>query len=295
MQRLACRLLAMASIVFSYDVQAQIDSVFGVRQPNGKINHTEIHEASGLVTSANNPYRLWTHNDSGDKARVFLIDGSARYCATYFLQGVKAIDWEDIALLDRDGKHYLLVGDIGDNRAERPYISLYLFEEPMVSATTRSAVDTISADQIQAYVLTYEDGPRDAESLFFDPQDQYLYVVSKRDPEARLYRTPLPETTKDTLILRHVGNVPHTFITAADIRPDGTEILMKNLLEVYYWKRRPGESVAETLKRPPVKLPYAPEPQGEAIAFSRDGSGYYTLSESVLGMRAILYFYPRQQ
>src|SRR5690606_1376893 len=99
----------------------------------------------------------------------------------------------------------------------------------------------------------------------------------------------------DTLTLKQVGTIPYTFITSADISVDGTEILVKNLLNVYYWRRRPGETVPEALNRRAIRLPYRPEPQGEAIAFSNKGNGYYTLSEAVLGLDAILYFYPRQK
>src|SRR5690606_16673354 len=94
-------------------------------------------------------------------------------------------------------------------------------------------------------------------------------------------------------ILRRTGDLPHTFITGADISKNGQEILIKNLLEVFYWKRKPGESVNKLLKRPAVKLRYTPEPQGEAIAFNRNGPGYFTLSEAVLGLNSILYFYPK--
>src|SRR5690606_16960364 len=150
------------------------------------------------------------------------------------------------------------------------------------------------------YVLVYENGPRDAESFFYDPIDQYVYVISKRELHAGIYRTTLPDATTsptaaaDTLVLKQVGTIPHTFITSADIHTEGTEILAKILLSVFYWKRKPGETVAAAMSRPAEKLPYRPEPQGEALSFSRDGQGYYTLSEAVLGLKAILYFYRRK-
>ena len=34
----------------------------------------EIREASGLALANGTPPRLWTHNDSGDRARLFLIE-----------------------------------------------------------------------------------------------------------------------------------------------------------------------------------------------------------------------------
>jgi len=266
---------------------------FASGHTNGKITHTEINEASGLVASSANPGFLWTHNDSGDAARIFLIDDSAQLKATYYLQGVDARDWEDIGTMERFGRNYLLVGDIGDNGGRRPYVSVHMLEEPVAMGGS-AYVDTIPAECITTFVLTYENGPRDAESLIFDPIDNYLYLFSKRELHAGIYRTVLPEKPADTLVLTQVGTIPYTFITSADISPDGTEILMKNLLNVFYWQRKSGESMPQTLSRPAIQLPYRPEPQGEAIAFSRNGQGYYTLSEAVLGFNVNLYFYRRQ-
>lgn len=270
----------------------QGNAPFSYGHAKGKITNTEINEASGLVTAVGNPGFLWTHNDSGDTARIFLVDDSARLKTTYYLQGVVARDWEDIGTMERSGRNYLLVGDIGDNGARRPYIKVHMLEEPVTTAAA-ARVDTIPRESITTFVLTYENGPRDAESLFFDPMDNYLYLISKRELHAGIYRTVLPERPTDTLVLKQVGTIPYTFITSADISPDGTEILLKNLLNVFYWQRKPGESIPAALNRPATRLPYRPEPQGEAIAFSRDGRGYYTLSEAVLGLDAILYFYGR--
>ncbi len=267
-------------------------AIFGQRQAYGIIGNPAINEVSGLVISAGNTGYLWTHNDSGDEARIFLINDSAHHRATYYLQGISASDWEDIGTMERGGAHYLLIGDIGDNRGRRPYVHLYVLKEPVVSTETPVVV-TLSAEQVRSFVMRYEDGPRDAESLFFDPLDEKLYIISKRELEVGIYTTNLPEFPADTLTLRKVGVLPHTFITSAAISPDGTELLLKNLLGVFYWKRKPGESIVEMFHRPGAPQPYQPEPQGEAIAFARDGSGYYTLGEAVLGMKSVLYFYPR--
>lgn len=266
-------------------------AVFDPGEANGKITNPEINEASGLVAAGYEGY-FWTHNDSGDEARIFLINDSAHHKATYYLEGVSALDWEDIGVMERDGCRYLLIGDIGDNRGQRPHVQLHVLKEPRITVGTPT-VDTLPKDLIHSFVLRYEDGPRDAESLFFDPLDEQLYIISKRELEVGVYTTELPSLPTDTLTLRKVGVLPYTFITSADISGDGTEVLLKSLLEVFYWKRKPGESIGEMLGRPALPQPYQPEPQGEAITFSRDGGGYYTLGEAVLGMKSVLYFYRR--
>src|SRR3546814_16595136 len=95
------------------------DALFGQRQAHGYIDKPEINEASGLVASVAHRGCFWTHNDSGDEARVFLVDASARCRATYNLAGITAYDWEDIAMLARECVHSLIIGVKRDNRGKR--------------------------------------------------------------------------------------------------------------------------------------------------------------------------------
>ncbi len=72
---------------------------------------------------------------------------------------------------------------MGDNSAVRGSVTIYRVEEPSVSDDRTGQDASLSvSDSIQ---LTYPDGARDAETLMVDPQDEAVYVVSKR--EARLY------------------------------------------------------------------------------------------------------------
>lgn len=293
----AMRILTLA-VLFISALSATIYQmpVFGEGQSRGPIQNKELKEASGLIASVNNPGLLWSHNDSGDEARIFLLDDSAKNKAVYYLEGIKAKDWEEIASLKKD-QSYLLIGDIGDNKGIRPFINVHLVKEP----TYRKGAfytDTIPANEITTFILTYEDGSRDAEAFFYDDIDQKLYIISKRELEVGLYETGLPlqadqSLNKDTLQLKKSTLLPFTFITSAAIAKDGSEVLMKNLLNVFYWKRKNKEAIPDLLKRQAIQLPYKPEIQGEAIAFALDGSGYYTLSEVPFGFKADLLFYPR--
>lgn len=285
------QLWCIASLVFLMSF-VWLDAYFHSGKRLGKLVDPAIDEASGLLVSRNNDGFFWTHNDSGDEARFFLLDNTAQKKATYYLQGIKAMDWEDMGYLKRGGKHYLLLGDIGDNGAKRPFISVHVVEEPTYNAL--KTVDTIASSHIKTYLLRYPDGARDAESLFFDPIDQQLYIIGKRDLQAHVYRTALSQETGDTITLARCGTLPYTFLTSADIAADGSEVLVKNLLHVYYWKRRGKENLDELFARMGEEQPYEPEAQGEAITFGIHGEGYYTLGERPLGLEAHLVFYKRR-
>jgi hypothetical protein len=84
-------------------------------------------------------------------------------------------------------------------------------------------------------------------------------------------------------------------IVGGDISENGTELLLKTYDNVYYWRIQSSQKLAQILEEQPVILPYEPEPQGEAICWSSDNSGYYTLSEERHGIAAYLYFYRRMK
>ena len=48
---------------------------------------------------------------------------------------------------------------------------------------------------------------------------------------------------------------------------------------MFIWAREDGQTVAEALAGTPCEAPSAIETQGEAIAFTPDADGYYTVSE----------------
>ncbi len=126
-----------------------------------------------------------------------------------------------------------------------------------------------------------------------DPLSGDIFIVSKRDSASRIYRLPFPQEAGAPLIAEFIGALPLTYAVAGDISAAGTEILVKNYQEVFYWHRTPQQSIGAALLQPPARIPYTLEPQGEAICWRWNGEGFYTLSEETFGIEAHLYFYPR--
>ncbi len=245
-----------------------------------------------MVASRTHPGLLWTHNDSGDKARIFLIDSLGRHRATVSLKGISNRDWEDIAVGPgpEDGKTYVYVGEIGDNLARHEYKYVYRFQEPVISTQDI----TVELSQIDSIKFKLPDGIRDCEALMIDPHTKDLYIFSKRESAVNLYRLAYPQSTAKILIAEKVLEaLPFTLIVAADWSADGKEILIKDYEQVYYWRRSNHEPITELLKAQPILLPYHQEPQGESIAFDYWGKGYYTLSEEAKGVKPALMFYKR--
>ncbi len=248
-----------------------------------------LDEASGLAASAANPGLLWSLNDNGNPPEVFLIDQTARIRLVCKLRNVRNRDWEDIAIGagPKHGKSYVYVADIGDNDAQYDFKVIYRFEEPVLSKEKKEIV----IKDYDTLVLRMPDGSRDAETLLIDPLTNDLFIVSKREKEVGLYRCPYPNAG-DTSTLEKVSTLHLTSIVAGSVSADGREVLLKSYSKVYYWKRPSNESLTELLAKEPILLDYEREPQGEAIAWSRDGGEFYTLSESN-GRNASLIVYKR--
>lgn len=263
------------------------DSLYSGPKAKGKLENKAIDEASGLAFSRTHTGILYTHNDSGGDPYVYIMDTLGKDQGKIILEGIKNRDWEDIAVGPGPlaNASYIYVGEIGDNNAVYPEIQIHRFPEPKKLEKSQTV-------KPETLTLVYPDGPRDAETLMIDPISKDIFILSKRDSANILYRTTQEAfRQKGKVTLEKVMTLDFTMSVAGDIAVDGSQILIKNYLAVFYWERRPGETIPEALSRNPVVLPYKPEPQGEAIAFDPTGKSYFTLSEKRFQIEPVLYRY----
>jgi hypothetical protein len=263
----------------------------------GHLQNKQMDEISGIAASGIHDGIYYVHNDSGDTSRFFAITPEGKIKSVIYFKGDSKLkfgvhDCEDIAVGPGPvkGKSYVYVGDIGDNVSIYRYITVYRIEE---QKTWIGGDSIILANAVPIH-FTYPDGSRDAETLMIDPIEKLIYIVSKRTDSVTVYTSPLNFKANDTLVLTKRcklffnGFRPFKWITAGDISKDGQQVLLKDYVKVYYWKRSNNEPVWKTMQRKPVELPYQQEKQGEAIGFTPDGKGYYTTSEGVFSP---IYYY----
>jgi len=300
-------LVLFTSCLSQPEIPVSALSRFGKGIPLATVEDDRLEEVSGLVASRNNPGMLWVHNDSGNPAEIYLLDSQAAVRAVYVL-GPTQRDWEDIAIGPgpEAGQNYLYLGDIGDNFTFYSENYIYRFPEPKWPGTAqpRNGTEAVYLDTIQridTLTFVYPDEQWDAEVLLLDPMTKNLYVMTKEMSSIRTYCLPYPQSTDTTIVAEHLLTVPFEGanlldrLVAGDISADGQELLLKTYQHVTYLVRQDSaQSVAEWVQQAADTLPYLAEPQGEAIGWAADSSGYFTLSESQIGSDLYLYFYPRQ-
>lgn len=286
----------LALLFFCCSAKQSFDhQFFMVGKSQGIVDNPEINEASGLAVSMINDGMLWTHNDSGNDAKIFLIDEQAKCKATVSFEKLVNRDWEDIAVGPGPDEKasYIYIGDIGDNFSLHDYKYIYRVKEPRIVQSEDPVKLTVKNVDSIKFILP--DGKRDSEALMIDPLTKDIYVFSKREKNVNLYMLPYPQSTTKVITAQFVLQLPLTQINSADISPDGAEVIIKNYNHVYYWYKTSDESLKELLKKKPALVPYVTEPQGESIAFDRHGNGYYTLSEEVNNKKPHLMFYQRRK
>lgn len=267
----------------------------GVAEPpdffdNGSEQHAVaagiIDEASGLADSHANPGFLWVNEDSQRPTAIHLLEHNGQYRKKVFIKNVTNRDWEEIALADGPtaGKKYLYIAETGDNDHVYAEYIFYRFEEPSASADTVFQSDVIR--------FKYADGSHDSEAFFVDPATKDIYMITKREAKSRVYKIAYPQSTSGLNTASFVVELPYNMVTAASYSSQN-ELIIKNYSEVYYYKRGVGQSIADMLYPGIIKLKYAPEPQGEAVAFAADNSGYFTLSEKSFAPGVSLVFHKR--
>ncbi len=270
----------------------------------GLLENPEIDEASGLAPSLSNEGVLWTHNDSGDKNRIFSIDTVGKGKREFYLEGAENRDWEDMAITSFEDGPYLYVADFGDNIAQYSDCAIYRLPEPSINSTTPLS-NTVK--KVQKISYRYPDGARDAECLLIDHKTKDIYILTKREAKQRLYRLAYPQSYTQMMTAEFVEEVSFStainalfYITAGDVSQDNQELLVRNYGTIYHWRRAANETIPMMLARPALVLPYnynsAKEPQGEGICFAKNGSGYYTIGETSDALVPVhLYWYARQK
>jgi hypothetical protein len=280
----ALRLIALAAVVAPL---TGVDApTYGPPQLDALITEGTLDEISGVAASRRVDDLYWVHNDAPRPATLVALDGQGRVRGSVRIDGVRAVDWEDIASYTFDGKPWLLIGDIGDNAGVRKELELLAIEEPPLNADGAIAV-TKPAWRLR---FRFPDGAHDCEAMAVDTTTGEILLLTKRTPRPMLYRLPLgpgdgsvaiaerllaldsiPAPTADERSARfpaaRLGGSP----TAMDIDAAGRRVAVLTYRDIWIFTRKREENWAAAFAHRPLRLPLPPLVQAEALGFDRSG------------------------
>lgn len=234
-------------------------------------------ELSGLVSTGTGYVAINDGQYDPSDIRIFYLDQRCRVTKT-LAYPTAARDPEDLAIAP-DGT--LWVGDIGDNlTSETHRATIALWRIPK------------GGGKPVIYRLSYPDGPHDAEALLFTDDGRPLIITKELGP-ALLYRPTAALKPGGTVPLEQVGSftptvtgaesplgaISEAMVTGAAISPDRERVALRTYTAAYEWDVTDGDLVRAITTGTPRRTDLPDEPQGEAIAYTMDGSGFLTLSD----------------
>ncbi|TWU01801.1 hypothetical protein [Neorhodopirellula pilleata] len=245
------------------------------------IADTAINESSGMSFSMRDPGCVWTHNDSGDLARLFCLDvANGARTGSCELVGVDAIDWESMtsvpALETGSSNPQLIVADSGDNRHVRGHITLYRFDEPDPRNVTELGIDEYRSLNVRfpsgANVGGQNAGEAiDCEAIWFDPAEQAVVLLAKNPlPIAGVYLVPMSlwstPSSSTAVMAKRVATLALPFVTGADRDPQNGDVWLVTYWQAFCYRRSVDDTLALQLARVPEAYSVPKWKQIEAVS-----------------------------
>jgi len=266
-------------------------------EQSGWLASNDINEASGMQASHSFEGDFFVHNDEGEPL-IYAIDSTGADLGFVSVVPSMNKDWEDMTSVPVEGGRWLVAGDIGDNWSKRESIKLYFAEEPRPGKNKRYAGQQ---DLKHWLTLTYPDGPRDCETMGYDPIVNQNLLLSKRDRKPRLYGVSLETAlTQNHAELTFLGSIKALRApthddrthwggrtdwisqpTGFDISPDGMNAVVISYRSLYHYRREQNEDWPSALQKAPVEILGPLAVQNEAVAYSIDGKSIYVTTEQI--------------
>jgi hypothetical protein len=229
------------------------------------VDDPRLVELSGLAVVDGG---VWAMADGGRRVELHRLDPDTCAVVESRTATVDPYDAEDLAA-GPDGS--LWVGDTGDNEQRRATVAV------IVVPPQRTP---------QLYRLTYPDGPHDAEALLVDARGVPT-VVTKEVGAAGIYRPEAALRTPGPTPLVHVGDLvlPSSetvggpigglgsrTVTGGALSADGRVVALRTYTDAWLFAVPDDGGIVAALRGTPVRVPLPDEPQGEAVAFTADGT-----------------------
>jgi len=162
----------------------------------------DLVETSGLEIYGEN---LITHNDSGDKANLYVFNPKGRLIKSVRFHDIKNKDWEDIAA---DDDHYY-IADTGNNYANRKNLKIYIITKELIVKGEISVSYSAQKDFTKRALNSF-----DAEALTVVGDSLVLFSKNRLTQKSELYT--FPKKAGDYVLSPSAILKVESLITAAD-------------------------------------------------------------------------------
>ncbi|GAA0745613.1 hypothetical protein Drose_20105 [Dactylosporangium roseum] len=247
------------------------------------ISDPQVTEVSGLVATDDGYVVVNDSNIERSRVKIMFLDGRCKLTRSVSYPS-NALDPEDLAVA---GDGTLWVADIGDNTTATGGSGTRRSTVALWSLAPRAATPVV-------HRLVYPDGkPRDAEALLLNGDGTPVIVT--KDPVGEVYVPdgPLAPDNTNGVQLRRVGLFkpratgtanPYGIlgtgvVTGGAVSPDGRRAVVRTMSDAYEFDVTGGDVAAAITSGTPRITALPNEPQGEAIAYTPDGTSFVTASD----------------
>lgn len=247
--------------------------------------HSSLVENSVAVTSRRQPGIVFGLNDSGHRPWLFAFDSSGRDRGRWEVVGASNRDWEAASLgpcaASDATESCIYVGDVGDNDARRPYVTIYRIAEPDAGAGSFEKPRPISVlDQLR---VRYADHPHDVEAMWINGEGT-LYLITKRrllDAQRKprpslIFSVPASAWDSSGVVTASLvdslpiipGSAGGRQVNDASLSADGNLLAVRTYTEIFVFVMEPETRLPVSGQTPePCSIRQLREEQGEGIAW----------------------------
>jgi len=255
---------------------------------------SKLFGLTGLVTTANG-YAVINRASAGTTSNVYLLNNTCQRNGNPITYKGNpnggAHDPRDLAV-SADGTAFW-VADTGDS-ANRTTVAVW-------KLSTDGKTGNI-------YRLTYPQGDvHDADAMVLNGDGTPLLITRVNSGPAGIYKpsAPLDPNSSKGVPLQKVGEfTPQStgtenkfgptgqhWVTGGANSPDGKHVVLRTYSDAYEWSVPDGDVVKAITTTTPVITPLPSEAQGEAIAYTRDGKSFVTVSSQDSGVKTQMLSY----
>ena len=191
--------------------------------------------------------RLWAINDSGDDPKLYRLNEDGSIAKEVLVTNAKNIDWEDMT--QNDFGHFFL-GDFGNNKQERKWLTIYKIENPIdiKTDTTEAEIIKFTYPELDGSPITPDKRNFDLEAFVAFGRHLYLFTKNRTEPfdgitnvykvgdHAANFDAQLIDSFKTCTTMEKL-----CWITSAALSPDRTKLVLLDSTSIWLFENFTGD------------------------------------------------------